>query len=578
MSDLRFTRYSEVQLINPLLEARSPLEAAKNELHIATAIKRWGLDLTPVAEREIQIGEETITEYEFDYSGFAVMVPAFKKFKRSLSTAYRVRVNSKNEVVEVWGRKFDANPLMSGVLIVKDESGNVIPFEILEVSHGTNPETRIVADLEEYVTLAVYVEDVEGLGFRRYDFEIAEEAQTSEVIQNTVTCKDDVLSNGLIELRVEDNGTVTLRDLSSGEAYEGLLEFEDTADVGDLYDYCPISEQMTIRAAGVKDLRMTVEHNKLLGKIRIDGLFLLPESATPDSLRRSETIVECDFSHELVLHANSKVVHVTTTFNNDARDHRLRVLFPSMTGTRVSHANSIYDVIERPGKARYEPDWKQPPAATCPLRSFVSVNEGSRGIAIATKGLLEFELLEERGGTLALTLLRAVGWLSRITMKTRPEAAGPIIETPGGQCPGTHVFEYAIIPHGKSWLEGNIPAVVDRYVNQMCGIYVPKGEDDKKSESSGFLSVWPETLQLSAFKVSEDNDKIVVRVWNVSEKTELCTINLGFPVKDVVGANLDETVDDTLEVTLQNMDEKSVVALNIPSRKVITLLITPQKG
>lgn len=588
LSDLRFTRYGEVRLENPLLKPKTPLEAAKNEIHIAT-VKRWGLDMTPIAEREVVIGDEHLTEFEFDFSAFALLFPAFGKFKRHVSTTYRVRVNSKNQVVEVWGRKFDAEPLTGGHIVVRNEEGTVVPSEILNMEYRTNPRAHIVADPENHVTVAIYADSVEGLGFKRYDLELTEESVDAPQLPGPVRYSDTRLENELVLVSVEENGTITLTDKKSGEVYRGLLEFDDTEDVGDSYDYCPAERSITIRSAGVKNLRTSVESYRhhaedaqtdskreltgLVGKIRIDGTLVLPESATHDSRGRSKELVECDFYHELTLFAESPILHVSTGFENEAQDHRLRILFPSNTEPETSIADSMFDVIERPAASEDGEDWKQPAASTCPLRSFVSVSSSERGLTIATKGLLEFELLEERGGTLALTLLRSVGWLSRITMKSRPEAAGPILEIPGAQCLGSHEFNYAIILHRGSWLENESYSESDRYLNQMIGMFVAKGDSDSATQSKGFLSIKPSTIRLSAFKVSEDTESVVLRLWNIGEKSEPCSITLGFPVSAAEVARLDETLDTSQSLRLKNENE---IEIDVPSRRIVTILLTPR--
>ncbi|MFW9944125.1 MAG: glycoside hydrolase family 38 C-terminal domain-containing protein, partial [Candidatus Sifarchaeia archaeon] len=321
------------------------------------------------------------------------------------------------------------------------------------------------------------------------------------------------------------------------------------------------------------DKDSTHELTGLVGRLRIDGTLVLPESATLDSRGRSKELVECDFYHELTLYAESPLLHISTGFQNEAQDHRLRILFPSNTGAKTSFADSMFDVIERPAKPEGGEDWKQPAASTCPLRSFVSVSSNERGLTIATKGLLEFELLEERGGTLALTLLRSVGWLSRITMKSRPEAAGPILEIPGAQCLGTHTFEYAIIPHSGSWLENESYGESDKYLNQMIGTFVPKGEDDAATLTKGFLSIKPSTIRLSAFKFSEDSERVVLRLWNIAEKSESCSIKLGFPVGAAEVARLDEIVDDTQSLKLKNENE---IEIDVPARRIVTILLKPR--
>lgn len=59
------------------------------------------------------------------------------------------------------------------------------------------------------------------------------------------------------------------------------------------------------------------------------------------------------------------------------------------------------------------------------------------------EGLLEYELVDG-GSALALTLLRANGWLSRGPMPSRPEPAGPVNPLEGPQLRGPLVLRYGL--------------------------------------------------------------------------------------------------------------------------------------
>lgn len=66
--------------------------------------------------------------------------------------------------------------------------------------------------------------------------------------------------------------------------------------------------------------------------------------------------------------------------------------------------------------------------------------------ALVHRAMHEHELIEHEGGlALAVTLVRAVGWLSRRDLRTRGVGAGPDIGTPGAQCLGAHRFEFALV-------------------------------------------------------------------------------------------------------------------------------------
>src|SRR5262249_59699535 len=63
-------------------------------------------------------------------------------------------------------------------------------------------------------------------------------------------------------------------------------------------------------------------------------------------------------------------------------------------------------------------------------QGFVRVN----GLTIGAPGLPEAEVTAD--GVIAITLVRAVGWLARMDLRTRPQPAGPAVATPGAQCLG----------------------------------------------------------------------------------------------------------------------------------------------
>ena len=79
------------------------------------------------------------------------------------------------------------------------------------------------------------------------------------------------------------------------------------------------------------------------------------------------------------------------------------------------------------------------PLATFPARRWVQAG----GLTVTHEGLLEYELVEG-GHALALTLLRAVGVLSRPAPALRPNAAGPAMPLDGPQLLGGYTARYAL--------------------------------------------------------------------------------------------------------------------------------------
>ena len=192
-----------------------------------------------------------------------------------------------------------------------------------------------------------------------------------------------------------------------------LLVFEDEPDIGDLYTFCPGGKTTSAR----------------LVNSRRSGNEMVLEHEFPGV--RIETTISARLSLGRI--------DLTSVVENEAEDHRLRVLVRSDTGAEEVRAESQFVVVRRP----LEPsppraDWVEPPVPTAHTLGAVSLGP----LVLLTKGLPEYQASADG---LRLTLLRCVGTISRPAgLPTRHDGAGPDIATPEGQCRGRHVFEYAL--------------------------------------------------------------------------------------------------------------------------------------
>ncbi len=147
-----------------------------------------------------------------------------------------------------------------------------------------------------------------------------------------------------------------------------------------------------------------------------------------------------------------------TTIDNQAKDHRLRVFFPTGISTNVGHSDGHFEVIQRISDVPHgELDWVEQPRPEFPQRLFSDVTDGKRGLMVANQGLFEAALVKNSGGTteIAVTLLRCIGWLSAGDLPLRPKNAGPSLPTPEAQEIGTRIAAYSCIPHAGDWTKGS---------------------------------------------------------------------------------------------------------------------------
>ena len=266
-------------------------------------------------------------------------------------------------------------------------------------------------------------------------------------------------------LRVEVNpadGTYSIASLTSALRVEGLGRLVDGGDGGDTYNYSPPETDLFVDRPDTVQLT-TLENGPVRARVAIDAEYSLPASAEGDAracTRRSPTTVTVPIRTVIEVRSGEAFVRVAHEIDNRARDHRLRAHFPLPATVTGSDAECAFAVVHRGLTA--EGGVHEYGLPTFPSRRFVDASNGDAGLAVLHDGLLEYEIVEE-GRALALTLLRAVGYLSRTEPQLRPNPAGPADPLEGPQLQGTQRAEYAVLLHPGDWRAADCFGAADAF-------------------------------------------------------------------------------------------------------------------
>ena len=342
------------------------------------------------------------------------------------------------------------------------------------------------------------------------------------------------ISNGKLTLTVEDDGTFALS--SASRTVRGIGGVEDLGDRGDTYDFDPLPFD-----PGARFDRMSVErrrHPSGIERIAVTRVFLVPEVVEPDRRRRSNATVPLELTLVAAVAPGIDRIDLRACVASTARDHRLRLLFPSGSPATVFHAASTFDVAQRDaGSDIADGQWWHRAPRTFPHQGWVSVN----GLTVGAPGLPEAEVTEE--GVIAITLLRAVGWLSHLELTTRPIPAGPTLVTPDAQCAGGISAELTLRLNGAGGAQ-DLGAVASAMGADELGLRaVAAGPHPLLPAGRALLGVTPPTLVLSALKPAEDGKGVILRVLNPTSTPIDGTVTLGFDVEDAESVRLDESAD-----------------------------------
>ena len=403
---------------------------------------------------------------------------------------------------------------------VETKSGATIPAILSEetVQFGYDlPKDRFrVPYMARMIKVTLPLENMPAFSWET--FALVEGEAKAEEKETMIHQSGRIIENGPLHLTIEKNGTITMEDRKNKRKLNNLHIFEDIGDIGNEYIFKqPLCDQPILSSnkenSEVKVLVDTPE----IAKISILQEMEIPVSADERLEKEQQMVVEFRYrkaerSKEkrilqiktiMTIRKDSKKIDFETTLDNQMKDHRLRVLFPTKLHVEHHEADSIFEVVKRPNHV--SKSWENP---TNPQhqQAFVNIHDEEYGVTVGNFGLNEYEVTED--GQIAVTLLRSVGELGDWGYFPTPEA----------QCLGEHRFNYSIELHGP---EEKFSTYLHAYAAQIpFSTQQIKHHEGTLISKQQYLTIKSETFAITALKRSKFSDKVVVRGFNMSSHLE----------------------------------------------------------
>lgn len=374
-----------------------------------------------------------------------------------------------------------------------------------------------------------------------------------------------VIENVYFHVEVDHDGTLTVTDKRTNTIYSGLNRFVDGGDAGDEYNYSPIENEPFFAP---ERTRVKVFRHQLAPTLEIEYKLDIPAKLSPDRKTRSNQKTVLPITSRISLAPGIPRIDIQTEIDNTAKDHRLRVHFPAPFAVDEADYDGHYEVVRRLiGVPENTEKWVEQPRPETHQGAFTDVSNGIIGMTIANRGLPEVEVLNNNGSTeIAVTLLRAVGWLSRDDMPGRQGHAGPGFETPGGQVQGKSVFNYSIIPHAGNWSAACQQA--NAFQTELRAIETGIHPGDVPAQGS-FISSSSEAFIISAVKATENGKGWLVRGYNISSDT----IQLGLkPLRRFPQAALVNLAEE--EESLLPIANDGSVTISAAGHKIVSVMFS----
>ncbi|AEN63956.1 glycoside hydrolase family 38 [Enterobacter soli] len=417
-----------------------------------------------------------------------------------------------------------------------DDKGNSIPY-FIRCARELDPgliDRQIVhyGNYEPFMEFDIQIEAIlPSMGYRTLYIEPHASGKQVPTVKNT----EALLENAFWQVEINRDGTLRLFDKESGLIYDRVLEIEESSDDGDEYDYSPSREEWRLTTAQGEH-EVEVVHEGWQSRAVIRHRMAIPANLSERSARQQNGYLGAEVV--ITLSQNNRRIDVEVRLDNQADDHRVRVLIPTPFNPDTVLADTQFGSLTRPvndeAMANWQTEgWKEAPLPVWNLLNYVVLQEKRNGLALFTEGLREFEVIGDDKKTFALTLLRGVGLLGKEDLLLRPgRPSGIKMPVPDSQLRGSlncrfSLFSFngspentGVAHQAKSWL-----TPVQCYNKIPWDAMKLNRATFTTPDSYSLLTLSPTGCLLSALKKAEDRDELIIRVFNPSE-SGTCDVTL----------------------------------------------------
>jgi len=393
--------------------------------------------------------------------------------------------------------------------------------------------------------------------------------QANQSLPEKTTDRELVLENERYRVAVADN-CLTLTEKTTDTTFSEFLQLEYQPDAGDTYSFSPVPEFEPNLAA----LETATVHPHKSDTLQLTYSLTVPKGYSAKTGGFGEDTLTFTVDITLTPHAS---VGIEINYENTVENTRIRALLPIGFSTNQSLADGHFRLVSRKKPSLRTPESHPQRYQTYPGEldypthhqgDFVLFPGDNYQVWVANRGLPEYEVL---GDQVAITLLRAVGYLSVGKSRIRPCQAGPSVPTPGAQCQREMNAElaYGIAPLDQQ--------TVIRYAREFAHPawarempYLPYIQGRGELSRYGSLcAIDNTTIILSALKPAAEPGRLVLRLYNETEQEQEATVNFGVGVSSYCETNLLEHWNQETENAISN----NRISVQFHSHEIKTLLL-----
>ncbi len=447
--------------------------------------------------------------------------------------------------------------LDKGSLTIKDVNNNTIDFQIISVE-DVEPVLEQLIDRPMYFKMRRYnvylhLKNIPSFG---YSLHKIIPSKNESRLKNINLCKLEngfyFLENEFLKVIVNENGTLDVFQKDTKKWFKEIAYFLDEGEAGHAWIHTPLKPFLT--TINEKPIIRVIENGNLFTSVSIKYDWKIPYDRVHKK-NQNKKFVKIPIDLIIKLSKCSRKLEFEINVDNAAVNHRLRIMFPTGIKASTSKAEGQFDVVERSLERPDTSNWVEQPMYDYPLHNFVDLSDDKIGAAIIVDGLKEYEVLQDKEKTVAITLFRA------FTYTIQPSSKEDYSHQLGSQCLGKLNYRIAFYPHKENWEKGEVFREAMNFNNQLSLVQMGNSKG-KLPPRMNFFKIEPADLIFSCFKVAEDGNGFVLRFYN--------------PTKNKVAGKISffKKITKAEQVTLE---EKYIKKCKINKDNSISVDVNPKK-
>lgn len=415
---------------------------------------------------------------------------------------------------------------------ILDSEGRELPYQIVNIYRNffNRVKDQYAQRTDRYRVAFRAVLPAGG----KSEFRIVPSETPSRYLRQMVS-GDDYMENPHLCVTITGNGELNILDKKTGKTYENQLRLMDDSEIGDGWFHASCREDRVVYSTGVPAVIEKTECGMVRTSFRITKELILPAEIfrNESSFRRGGRTIACQAVFDISLGADERAVDVKLRFDNQAKDHRLRLSMPTYTEGDTYFAGQAFYCCERPTAINYDSEtWYEPEVREKAMNGIVGKRcaDGTGLAFVSMSGLHECAAADDKNGTIAVTLLRSI----------RNTVAGNDQEVLC-QLNGVLEYSFALVPLDCEVVYADLVRRQDLMAAKLLTGYREVCRETELAKPESMISVSGRHICTSVIKRAEtDAHAVIVRVFNASGDTAAAEIAFGRPVAKAGLTNLNE--------------------------------------